>query len=362
MNTSSISLRTAFFFLLTAGTVTLAGCVVATESDENVFEEDTSSSSDAIKFGTSVTEKYPEAVTIDIGTTKICSGVLIAPMVVLTAGHCVYGASTWTVKAGTESRTTTSRAIYDWTTPGTSINPAQHDIALLFLSKPIWLRSYPTIAQAPVLANTPVTNVGRMNNGVATSTLWGADVYDLNYGTQIGAAPPYSGTFAFDYWASNVLDPGDSGGPVFINDAGPHQIVAVNSGAGTLGSGKQIELLARVDLLHGWIMQHVTANPAPIPTSAQISCVFDWAEVAHSNLFSPPAPGVLLPSPPYMYRSYPGTNNYLGAAWASASEPRQAVASFNSTYPIKHVFSRGPSGVDEDQGTVGYWMKQANCL
>ncbi|HVK71364.1 MAG TPA: hypothetical protein VM694_43225, partial [Polyangium sp.] len=146
------------------------------------------------------------------------------------------------------------------------------------------------------------------------------------------------------------------------NDAGPHQIVAVNSGAGTLGSGKQIELLARVDLLHGWIMQHVTANPAPAPTNAQISCVFNWAEVAYPSLFSPPAPGVLLPSPPYMYRPYPGTNSYLGAAWASASAPHQGVTSPSSTYPVKHVFFMGPSGAAEDQGTVGYWMKQANCL
>ncbi|MDC0743310.1 trypsin-like serine protease [Polyangium mundeleinium] len=190
-------------------------------------------------------------------------------MVVLTAGHCIMGPTTFTVKVGAESRTTTGSAVYDWTTVGDFINPAQHDIALLFLSKPIWLRSYPTIEPTAVPANTPVTNVGRMHNGV-TWTLWGADVYDLNYGTMIGAAPPYSGTFAFDDWASNVLEPGDSGGPVFIKDTDPHRIVAVNSGSGTLGSGKQIELLARVDLLHGWIMQQIVAHPAPAPTNADL--------------------------------------------------------------------------------------------
>ncbi|TKC98849.1 trypsin-like serine protease [Polyangium fumosum] len=358
MNTTRISLRTALIVLLTAGTVTLAGCVVATEPEENMFEEDTSSSSDAILNGTSVTEKYPEAATIDVGTSPLCSGTLIAPMVVLTAGHCVLGSTTLTVKVGAESRTTTGSAVYDWTS-GSSKNPAQHDVALLFLSKPIWLMWYPTIEQTAVLANTPVTNVGRIHNG-PTSTLWGADVYDLNDGTMIGAPPPYSGTFAFDYWASNVLEKGDSGGPVFIKDT--HRIIAVNSAVATLGNGKQIGLLARVDLLHGWIMQQIAARPAPAPTNAQISCVFNWAESAYSNLFSPPAPGVLLPSPPYMYRYYPGTNSYLGAAWASASAPHQAVASSSSTYPVKHVFFMGPSGVAEDQGTVGYWMKQANCL
>ncbi|MDI1449658.1 S1 family peptidase [Polyangium sp. 6x1] len=358
MNTTRISLRTAFFFLLAAGTVTLAGCVVATESDENVFEEDTSSSSDAILNGTSVTEKYPEGATIDIGTSPLCSGTLIAPMVVLTAGHCIMGPTTLTVKVGAESRTTTGSAVYDWTA-GSSKNPAQHDVALLFLNKPIWLRWYPTIEQTAVPANTPVTNVGRMHNG-PTSTLWGADVYDLNYGTMINAAPPYSGTFAFDYWASNVLEPGDSGGPVFIKDT--HRIIAVNSAFGTLGNGKQIGLFARVDLLHAWITQQIATHPAPAPTNAQISCVFNWAEVAYSNLFAPAVQQPLQSSPPFVYRYYPGTNSYLGAAWASASAPHQGVASPSSTYPVKHVFFMDSTGIPQDQGTVGYWMKQANCL
>jgi len=355
---STLSSRTHLIALL-LGVVTLAGCVADTEQNDNVWEEEvTSSSSDEIIGGVKVTDQYPEAVTIDIGTSSHCSGTLVAPMVVLTAGHCVYGFTNLVVKVGTESRTTTGRAIYDWTS--SSLNPTQHDVALLFLNKPIWIRFYPTIAQTAVAANTPVTNVGRVHNG-QTWEQWGASVYDLNDGSMIGAPPPYSGsTFAFDYWATNVLEGGDSGGPVFIKDT--HQIVAVNSGKATLSNGKNIELLSRVDLVKTWIAQQIAAHPAQASTDAQISCVFNWAEVNYPNLFAPRAPGVLLDYPPYKYRPYPGTNSNLGAAWSNGNSPSFGAASPNVNYPVKHVYYMGPSGAIEDYGTVGYWMKQANCL
>ncbi|HRI67354.1 MAG TPA: S1 family peptidase [Polyangium sp.] len=371
MNTSTnqkacaLSSQKNIFIVLTLGIVALGGCVADTEQDDSVGgEEETSSSSDEIIGGTNVSQQYPEAVTIDMsrtGTTAFCSGVLIAPMVVLTAGHCVDGFTSWTVKVGTESRTTTSKAIYDWTSGG-SLNPLQHDVAVLFLNSPIWLRFYPTIAQTAVAANTPVTNVGRIHNGV-TSEMWGAHVYDLNDGSIIGAPPPYSGsTFAFDYSATRVLEPGDSGGPVFLKDAEPHRIVAINSGGGTLGNGMSIELLARVDLVKSWITQQIAAHPAQAPTDAQVSCVFNWAEINYPNLFAPRAPGVLLDYPPYKYRPYPGTNSNLGAAWSNGNSPSVGAASPNVNYPVKHVYYMGPSGAIEDYGTVGYWMKQANCL
>ncbi|MDC0745342.1 M57 family metalloprotease [Polyangium mundeleinium] len=87
----------------------------------------------------------------------------------------------------------------------------------------------------------------------------------------------------------------------------------------------------------------------PAPTDAQISCVFDWAEIQYPTLFSPPAPGVLLFSAPYTYRPYPGTQSHLGAAWSSGNSID------------KHIYYMGPSGTIEDQGPVGYWMEQASC-
>jgi hypothetical protein len=54
--------------------------------------------------------------------------------------------------------------------------------------------------------------------------------------------------FPYSYGAEEIIQSGDSGGPVEVPGASPHAIVAVNSGAGG-GS----EVLARVDLVFGWI-------------------------------------------------------------------------------------------------------------
>ena len=77
-----------------------------------------------------------------------CSGAVLAPRVVLTAGHCRSATKTYAVaapNAGNQQSTASS----DWTTyngdPATS-----SDTLLLFLDTPIVLTSYPQIASEPV--------------------------------------------------------------------------------------------------------------------------------------------------------------------------------------------------------------------
>lgn len=221
--------------------------------------ENTAAAEEAIVGGTLATQ-YPEAAYLNIDLTATggyaCSGALISPRVVLTAGHCVDTHKAWEVHVGAEVRKSASAATYDWNEKGAStVNPNHHDIGLVFLDQDVKLAAYPTIASAALPNNAKVTNVGRINNGSMTNAAYAADSL-VTAGSAIG--------YPFDYASSAIIQPGDSGGPDFA--AGTHSIVSVNSGAG--GS---TEVLARVDLLRDWILAQIASHggspaaPAPPP-------------------------------------------------------------------------------------------------
>ena len=99
--------------------------------------------------------QYPEAayLNIDMSATGgyACSGTLIAPKVVLTAGHCVDGHTKWEVYVGTAYRVSTSSAVYDWHENGAqTVNPAHHDLGLVFLNEPVNLAVFPTLSTSKV--------------------------------------------------------------------------------------------------------------------------------------------------------------------------------------------------------------------
>jgi V8-like Glu-specific endopeptidase len=195
---------------------------------------------------------YPEAVLVDLmqggQLVAYCSGTLIAPSVVLTAGHCVHGSDGWQItapNAGGQTASSSQGETYDWNTASEDVDPSLHDLGLIFLSSPISLSSYPTLATSPLPDGSQVINIGRIDSGRLSTT----DLYESQPLTVNGAT---SDGFPYDYIANAIIQPGDSGGPDMA--AGSHTIVAVSSGA-----GGGTEVLARVDLLASWIRQQVAS-------------------------------------------------------------------------------------------------------
>jgi secreted trypsin-like serine protease len=205
---------------------------------------------------------HPDAVLVDLyqggQLQAYCSGSVIAPYVVLTAGHCVDGFDTWQVAApgaNGQSAASSNGVLFDWGGNGTSINPAQHDVGLVILSSPIKLASYPTLATSPVPNGTPVVNVGRVQDGTLSSTA----LYESMPLEVIDAAP--SG-LPFDYLTMDAIQAGDSGGPDYWSTPAGPVLVAVNSGA---TSTHYYAVLARVDLVSAWLQSQLAAYPAGLP-------------------------------------------------------------------------------------------------
>ena len=234
---------------LIAATASLGALVGLSACASPEAEEATSSGAEqAIVAGEQASE-ISEAALID-ADGFVCSGAVIAPRVVLTAGHCVPGTSSWTVTVpfANKQHAEARKAWTEYVDMGDSVNPDSNDIALLILDTPITLSSYPTLATSPAPNGTRAVNVGRIQNDRTSSTaLFKGRPVRLDRGGPSG--------FPFSYVSAEVIESGDSGGPVYVGTAAARTLVAVNSGG---ADGTQ--LLARVDLAYAKIQKVIAAN------------------------------------------------------------------------------------------------------
>jgi len=229
----------------------LSGCMAATSDEQGADEyEDTTGTQNPI-VGGSKASGYAFAALVDMYSngypSAACSGAVIAPRVALTAGHCVLGESGWKVTlpyAGKQSQYTT-KASTTYKGYGGSVDPDSQDLGLVFFDQPFDLPAYPTIQGAELPNGTKGMNIGRIDNGnFSTTDLFVSQPLTLNDAASYG--------FPYDYIASEIIQSGDSGGPVVLPGGAPFTIVAVNSGA-----GGGTEVLARTDAVASWIAQEI---------------------------------------------------------------------------------------------------------
>ena len=206
------------------------------------------STREAIEGGVLASD-YPEAVVVTSDGFIPCSGVLLSPNVVLSAGHCRGTGASFVVSAPfveTQATASSSWSPFD-DDPATS-----PDVLLIYLDSPITLTSYPTLMTTEALPGTAVVDIGRVLNGSIDTTNYKSPTVFLQ-----GDAAALG--FPFNYEAlPDISQTGDSGGPIML--AGTHTVAAIvdtDTVEQNIPETVPIDLFARIDVVASVIQQKV---------------------------------------------------------------------------------------------------------
>lgn len=175
--------------------------------------------------------QFPEAVLVNAPDRR-CSGVLVAPRTVITAGHCVkrlIGAASSQLRIvapNADGQTSNAVVAYDvYQGTYTSPDPKTRDIAMLTLDTPIHVAYYPPIREKRLGNGRQVRAIGRTHRDEVSDT-------DLFVGKKVGVKTQ-ANFFALDYVTKPLVQREDAGGPVYVGRYAKRQLVGVISGTST---------------------------------------------------------------------------------------------------------------------------------
>lgn len=249
------------------------------------------SARDAIING-QTTSAYPAVVMLMMNGQVFCSGTVIAPRKVLTAGHCAFGnVQADAIGIGASDQAIVQQIAVVGSTPHPQYDEQQlaNDVAVVTLAE-----------DAPV---TPAA----LNQAMDASWV-GDPILLVGFGVDDGANQTGSGTKRMvevaigQVTATHVLydDPagksacnGDSGGPALLDQNGNLTVVAVASYVNVQGctdGGGHVRVDAYRDFIDGELMSDPNNNPPP-PDPNDPNDPNDWPPDPNDPNGWPPDPG-----------------------------------------------------------------------
>jgi len=226
--------------------------------------------------------------------TFACSGTVVAPRIILTAGHCVQDPETGVVTPSADylvatgaldlstlqpsNVSTVSQAVLY---PGFDPSRIQGDAAILVLSKPT---SAPSVAIAPPGGGSPPAGTRLLVAGwgltdpssqeAPAALQWGSTVLQRSTycGSRVGKYYPFFSPASQICAVSSPAHPvatchGDSGGPALAGSAGSLVEVGITS-LGADCDPSLPDVFTRVDQISSWVERWIAAveGSAPTPT------------------------------------------------------------------------------------------------